>query len=558
MLFKSEPSMADELSHEYFPPKKIIIKDGIDSPAAISKGGAFLHRQNVKNACKLNTGCTLLVDFGEEISGGVKLVFASCEGSEIKISFGESCAEALSLSQNDTPPSDGGCVRSTVLNAASFGSVEYGKIGFRFVCISALDAPIELVGLFARRDYRAVPWLGNFEASDRKLSEIWRAAARTVHLNMQELFFGEIKRERLVCIGEMYPAVKSALALFGTNDCIKSSLDFAKNTTPKNAWIDTYPSYSLWWVKIQHELYMQSGDVDHLKESIPSVLDILSRFANNIAKDGSVSGLDSFMGSALQENNSAKEAAFNSLIIMAFESGAYLCRALDEEDFLAVADRLELYVKRLRKQKFWTINKQAAAMQLLSGQKNPEDALSALANDTVHNISPFYAYFVLLALSKCAQTKPALDTLKKYWGAMLDLGASSFFEGFEFSETEGTLPPLKLDTPPAEGFKNIYSDGKAHPCGGYARSLCHLSSAGALAWIAEELLGVKILAPGCKKVAVNPKLCNLSWMHGTYPTPLGNIEISVTKTDGGPAVEITAPEGVEIVREENPPEEANQ
>ncbi len=549
MLFKNESLFVDELSHKYFAPKKFILKDMVDGAAAVSKGGSFMQTLTSKSSCKLNTGCTLLVDFGEELSGGVRLVFHKNEGKKIRLVFGESAAEALSEIGEDGAANDH-AVRDTVLEVPAFGALEYGNCGFRFVRISALDEPIFLTGLFARADYRDLEWRGSFESSDKRLNQIWNTAARTVHLNMQQMLLDGIKRDRLVWAGDMYPEAKCALALFGNTDCIKASLDFAKNTTPKNTWMNTFPSYSLWWVRIQYELYMQEGDKEYLTASIPTILDILSRFAKSIANDGSISGLDNFLDWSMYDNNSARDAAFNSLAIMAFEEGSFLCRALGGEDLIAVADRLELYVKRLRKQKFWSINKQAVAMQVLSGQKNPADAVQMLSNDTAHNISVFYGYYVLLALSECAQTKHAIDTVKKYWGAMLDLGATTFFENFELSEVEGELPPLKIDTPPTEGFKNIYAESGAHCYKGYRRSLAHGWASGPLPWISECILGVKILEPGCKKVAVNPSLSGLSWMRGSYPTPYGNIEISVTKADGDPIVEITAPSEVEIVRKE--------
>ena len=41
MLFKKETERRDALSHIYIAPKKIIIKDGVENPAAISKGGSL-------------------------------------------------------------------------------------------------------------------------------------------------------------------------------------------------------------------------------------------------------------------------------------------------------------------------------------------------------------------------------------------------------------------------------------------------------------------------------------------------------------------------------------
>ncbi|MBR2467251.1 MAG: alpha-L-rhamnosidase [Clostridia bacterium] len=547
MLFKNDNYKSDELTHRYLPPKKFIIKDGIDGTAAVAKGGSFDPTLTPRSICTIPEGATLLVDFGEEISGGAKLVFHKNSGSKIRLTFGESAAEALSNTGEFGSTNDHS-IRDTVLTVPSFGSLEYGKCGFRFVRIRALDGQLALIGLFARADFRALEWRGSFESSDKKLNEIWRVSARTLHLNMQDMLYDGIKRDRLVWVGDMHPEVKCALALFGETKCVKKSLDFAKNTTPKNAWMNTFPSYSLWWVMIQYDLYMHTADAEYLRESMGCILDILSRFAKCVNPDGSVSGLPNFLDWSMYDNNSAKDAAFSALAVMAFDRGAYLCRALGGEEFLAVAERLDAYKKRLASRNLWSVNKQAIAMQVLSGQKRPEDAASALSTDTAHNISVFYGYYVLLALSECGLTKHALETVKKYWGAMLELGATTFFENFELSETEGELPPLKIDTPPTEGFKNIYAEGGAHCYRGYRRSLAHGWASGPLPWISEHLLGVKVLEPGCKKVLVAPELAGLSWMKGAYPTPYGNIEISVTKSPDGPIVEITAPDEVEIVR----------
>ncbi len=562
MLFKNANISFDKLSHAYFPPKKFIIKDGTENTGAISRGGQSQATLTPKSLCKLDTGATLLVDFGEELSGGIKLVFYKNEGKRLRLSFGESAKEALSGAESDRTGNDF-TVRDTTLEVPSCGTVEYGKCAFRFVYISPLDAPIYLSGLFARVDFRDLPWLGTFEASDRRLAEIWRISARTLHLNMQELLLGDAKEKRLPSLAALYPELRCAAALFGNMDCVKETLDFIKNTTPKNAWMEGYPSRSLIWVLAQYEVYMYSGELDYLGASMDAVLDILARFAKCISGDGSVVGLDKYIDTSTDGNASAKDAAFGALAALVFERGAYLCRAIGKEEFTAAAERLEIYAKRLRRHEAWSVNRQAIAMQLLSGQKKPEDAIATLTKDTAHNISAFWGYATLAALSRCGAHKCALDAMKKYWGAMLELGATSFFEEFVLSDTEGENPPQKLDMPPVifpkkqKTANGIDPSVNAHfenydkaPESYSPRSLCHGISTYPLPWITEHILGVKILEPGCKKLSVEPNLLNLAYIKGTFPTPYGPVEISVTKAEGEPLVEITAPAEVEIVRKE--------
>lgn len=546
MLLKNTSTAKDELKHVYLTPKKLIIKDAVEGTAVISGGGSMEPFLATKKLCTIPADGVLLVDFGEEISGGVRLVFHKNDGKRVRLTFGESCAEALSSIGEDGSTNDH-ATRDTVIEVQSYSVTEYGRQGFRFVRIEALDAPLRLMGLFARADFRDLAWLGSFESSDKRLNEIWRVAARTVHLCMQDMLYDGIKRDRLVWVGDMHPEVKATLSLFGQTDCARKSLDFVKASTPKGEWMNGFPSYSLWWVMIQYDVYMHGGDKAYLEESIGCILDILARFSTHVQNDGGIAGLNNFLDWSMYDNNSAKDAAFGALAVMAFERGAFLCREIGTDDLNATADVLTQYASRLRRHASWSINKQAVAMQVLSGQKDSVESQGVLTKDTAHNISVFYGYYVLLALSAGGNEKHALDTVKKYWGGMLQLGATSFFENFELSEIEGDVPPLKIDTPPTEGFKNVYAEGGAHCYKGYRRSLCHGWASGPLPWVMEHLLGVKILEPGCKRVKIKPCLAGLSWLRGTYPTPFGNIEISVTKTDGEPLVEIAAPEGVEIV-----------
>ena len=50
----------------------------------------------------------------------------------------------------------------------------------------------------------------------------------TVHLNMQEYLWDGIKRDRLVWVGDMHPEVMTIHTVFGENEVVRKSLDFAK------------------------------------------------------------------------------------------------------------------------------------------------------------------------------------------------------------------------------------------------------------------------------------------------------------------------------------------
>ena len=134
--------------------------------------------------------CSLLVDFGEEIHGGVQLVsgfhtqnfWPGSRMIKLRLRFGESASEAMGC------PDQGHAPHDMEISLPWSGLAEYGQTGFRFVRIDLLDEeiPLELVEFRAVELFRDLPWRGRFESNDARLNEIWRVGARTVHLNIQE------------------------------------------------------------------------------------------------------------------------------------------------------------------------------------------------------------------------------------------------------------------------------------------------------------------------------------------------------------------------------------
>ncbi|MFQ8954039.1 MAG: alpha-L-rhamnosidase C-terminal domain-containing protein [Oscillospiraceae bacterium] len=71
------------------------------------------------------------------------------------------------------------------------------------------------------------------------------------------------------------------------------------------------------------------------------------------------------------------------------------------------------------------------------------------------------------------------------------------------------------------------------------------------AFLAEEVLGIHISAPGCRKIALNPKLGKLEWAEGTYPTPYGVMTVHCKRLENGKVkTEWNAPEEITVVCEE--------
>ncbi|MBO7403910.1 MAG: alpha-L-rhamnosidase, partial [Clostridia bacterium] len=147
----------------------------------------------------------------------------------------------------------------------------------------------------------------------------------------------------------------------------------------------------------------------------------------------------------------------------------------------------------------------------------------------------------LTAVGAAGEYEAALNIMCGYWGKMLELGATTFWEDFSVDWAAGATGIDKVV--PADGI-DIHGDFGAHCYVKLRHSLCHGWASGPAPYLAANVLGLKVLTPGCRDMLFDPHLSGLDWAHGTYPTPWGDIEVEITKSGAS----CKAPAGVTIVR----------
>ena len=139
----------------------------------------------------------------------------------------------------------------------------------------------------------------------------------------------------------------------------------------------------------------------------------------------------------------------------------------------------------------------------------------------------------------------SLNVIRKFWGAILKMGATTFWEDFDLDWLENSAP-IDIVTP--DGMNDIHGDFGKHCYTQFRHSLCHGWAGGPTAFLSEWVLGIKIIEPGCKKIKIEPNLGDLEYAKGTYPTPYGNICIDHLNCKSKIETIVTAPSEIEIVR----------
>ena len=118
-------------------------------------------------------------------------------------------------------------------------------------------------------------------------------------------------------------------------------------------------------------------------------------------------------------------------------------------------------------------------------------------------------FYELEALCAMGEQDYVLKQMKEYWGGMLALGATSFWEEYN---------------PNKKGAEHYAMYGRE-----FGKSLCHAWGASPIYLLGKYYLGVRPTAPGYASYLIEPKLGGLQWMQGKVPTPDGDIELDVSR-----------------------------
>ncbi len=133
-------------------------------------------------------------------------------------------------------------------------------------------------------------------------------------------------------------------------------------------------------------------------------------------------------------------------------------------------------------------------------------------------------FYELEALCAMGEQSYVLKEMKSYWGGMLNLGATSFWEEYN---------------PTKSGTEHLAMYGRK-----FGKSLCHAWGASPIYLLGRYYLGISPTSAGYATYAIEPQLGGLQWMEGKVPTPNGEIEMYCNNKQ----IKITAPAGVGTLR----------
>lgn len=529
---------------------KITAVDGITNTDVLVKNAKNETHPFLYPACEMNKGAYIIVDFGKEICGRLHIAFGWHDThASVRIRLGESVAETcaeIGKSNADNYHS----LRDNAYSVVTWGDISTSESGFRFARIDNIsDTSVNLALVYAEESGNGQKISGDFVCSDDRLNEIYKTAERTISLCVRDDdIWDGVKRDRVFWMGDFYPELLAAYFLYGDIPQFEKVLDKVKYFD--GHWVNDMPSYSAWWIICLEKYFDLSDNERYVKNMMPYVDKIVNDYSVIVGKNGEVSYKNNKL--AYFEGNEFffdwptngfpdREIGWRYLILYAMQRAQKLYARFggDAGKVNAIIESLNGY--DYKKSKF----KQVTALGVIAGKISADEAKPLLKQGGASGMTTFMSFAIIEALRIADEGEFALSVIKDYYGAMLDLGATTFWEDFDIEWLKDN--PLPIDAMSEKNRKNIHADYGKFCYLGLRHSLCHGWSSGFIDFFYSCILGVTSIENAYKTIKIEPHLCGLTYAEGKIPTKYGIIAIKHTVKDGKIETEKDIPCGITLI-----------
>lgn len=425
-------------------------------------------------------GSYVILDFGKEMHGGIRLItnwiyYGDCK---VRIRFGESLGEVnSSIKEKNATNAHGPRDFETLICA--YADVTIGQTGFRFVRIDLLEEKyIYFKNIFCENHRFSKKPIYTYQGNDARIAEIFETAKRTVDLCASEGYIWDgIKRDRLVWMGDLAPEVMALTSIYGKLPVVERSLDLVKREAPLPKFMNAIYTYSMWWVIVLADYYKEFGCKDYLAKQMKYMQKLMERFDELVDENGELEKEIRYLVDWPTKDTVDELTGVRAIFLMAVNGALYLFNefGLPTETALKVKEKLNRQPIQPK------LMKQVVALKYFATGELTDEEYAMLIDGGTKGFSTFMSYYILTAIAT-RDEQLAIDLMKEYYGAMLDRGATTFWEDFhmEWLDGSGSIDKIEPDK------KDIHGDYGAHCYVGFRHSLCHGWSAGVAKFIKEH------------------------------------------------------------------------
>ena len=330
----------------------------------------------------------------------------------------------------------------------------------------------ETVTARAIHQYVDIPVKAKFLSGDEELNRIFDVAAHTFMLCSGAFFLDGIKRDKWIWGGDAYQSLFVNRYLTGDAEIEKRTLIALRGGDPVTTHVNTILDYSLLWIMGVYEHVKAYNDADFLRFIYPKMESLMALCMAQREEHGFVVGRKRdwvFIDWA----DFDRDGPLCAEQMLLCECYRVMAEVSDGERRGFYASEREKLIAAIEKY-YWNGEKGAYIDSFTSGNRrvtrhaNIFAILFDIADEERKKLllktvllssevpaitTPYFRFFELEALCRLGQLDLVLKEIKSYWGGMLKMGATTFWEEYD---------PGK----PLEAQYEMYGDP-------YGKSLCH-------------------------------------------------------------------------------------
>lgn len=500
----------------------------------------------IRTAPRRNVG--LVLDFGRTVSGYPRLVLDGSSGAIVDIAYSERLTNGL-VEVSRASPIISQNVHRLILREGVQTWEQFQWAGFRYLQLifRSCERPVRVHRAAVNFTSYPVGKRGSFACSDPLLTRLWEMGTDTLQLCMHDGYEDCPSREQRQWVGDAYVEMLVNFAAFGDTRLAAKLLrqaaqsqraDGMTHMAPPgdvvSAWSEFIPDYCLYWVMTIAEYARYSGDIALARELFPSVAKAMAWFERHLDEHGLLESVPGWVFIDWAEVDRWGEcAALNALYCHTLRQAAQIARwsgvASEAKRYKALAAR----VRRALNKHLWDQERGVYVDARVDGRRGRRVSQQTNALCIAYDIAPrgrwprilaaitdegrlratstgpgdpavrdfdeerqvvlaqpFFTHHLHRALARAGQHRLLVDNIRRRWGAMLEAGATTFWEHWHGRDSQ-----------------------------------CHAWSATPTYDLSTEVLGVAPLEPGFRQFVVAPKPAGLDWARGVFPSVRGDIAV---------------------------------
>lgn len=461
-----------------------------------------------------------IYDFGEEMFARIKL-FGAKLGEGACVYYGESLEEARDIENCELLSEDfvvcDGYV--TVKIAKAFRYVNLRNIEFEEIAVDEELSPSVCKS--------------SFECDDPMLNKIYKVAERTLELCSREFLLDGIKRDRWIWCADVYQASLMHYYSFFDSKSIQRSMIALFGKSPFDLYVNHIMDYTFLWIVCFDDYYRHTGDGAFASENCYKVFEVMDHCLGRRDENGLMDSRpdDWVFVDWADLDNSGEVCCEQMLLTVALQRCVKLAEEFGYED-KAAEYRVICDETKQKLEKFWLKDQNAYTYSYKNGKADGKILMhpnifavlfdlcdderkelikkNVLKNPNVPRITtPYMRFYELAALCRLRETEYVTKEIRSYWGAMIDEGATTFWETYNTAD---------------RGVEKYAMYGRK-----YGKSLCHAWGATPLYLLGRYVVGLKP-ADRAESFTLEPSLSGLKRFKAEMPLVKGTVKIEVDES----------------------------